>query len=222
MKHTLFTQQPCLYLVTDNHCLKNGINLEKAVEQAILGGVNIVQFREKTANSRQLFEQALRLQQICQSYQIPFIINDRLDIALAVGADGVHLGQSDLPADVARRILGDKKIIGVSARTVAEAQLAKQQGADYLGVGAMFGTATKDDAKVIDLTTVQAIFTNCDLPMILIGGIGQNNLELLQKNLVDWQVKPAGFAMVSAILAQDDIFQASQNLSKMMSNVKSY
>lgn len=203
-----------LYLVTDQHCLSKNFanNLEKAVEQAILGGVKIVQLREKTANSRTFFDQAERILAICRQHNVPLLINDRVDIALAVGADGVHLGQSDLPADVARRLLGDDKIIGVSARTVAQAQKAKQDGADYLGIGAVFGTTTKDDAKVIDLATIKQINQAVDLPIILIGGINNQNLSMLKENIDKNQLKISGFAVVSAILQQDDIYQASKNL----------
>ena len=203
-----------LYLVTDQHCLSKNFanNLEKAVEQAILGGVKIVQPREKTANSRTFFDQAERILAICRQHNVPLLINDRVDIALAVGADGVHLGQSDLPADVARQLLGDDKIIGVSARTVTQAQKAKQDGADYLGIGAVFGTTTKDDAKVIDLATIKQINQAVDLPIILIGGINNQNLSMLKENIDKNQLKISGFAVVSAILQQDDIYQASKNL----------
>ncbi|WP_410471979.1 thiamine phosphate synthase [Faucicola mancuniensis] len=203
-----------LYLVTDQHCLSKNFanNLEKAVEQAILGGVKIVQLREKTANSRTFFDQAERILAICRQHNVPLLINDRMDIALAVGADGVHLGQSDLPADVARQLLGDDKIIGVSARTVTQAQKAKQDGADYLGIGAVFGTTTKDDAKVIDLATIKQINQAVDLPIILIGGINNQNLSMLKENIDKNQLKISGFAVVSAILQQDDIYQASKNL----------
>ena len=203
-----------LYLVADQHCLSKNFanNLEKAVEQAILGGVKIVQLREKTANSRTFFDQAERILAICRQHNVPLLINDRMDIALAVGADGVHLGQSDLPADVARQLLGDDKIIGVSARTVTQAQKAKQDGADYLGIGAVFGTTTKDDAKVIDLATIKQINQAVDLPIILIGGINNQNLSMLKENIDKNQLKISGFAVVSAILQQDDIYQASKNL----------
>ena len=203
-----------LYLVTDQHCLSKNFanNLEKAVEQAILGGVKIVQLREKTANSRTFFDQAERILAICRQHNVPLLINDRMDIALAVGADGVHLGQSDLPADVARQLLGDDKIIGVSARTVTQAQKAKQDGADYLGIGAVFGTTTKDDAKVIDLAAIKQINQAVDLPIILIGGINNQNLSMLKENIDKNQLKISGFAVVSAILQQDDIYQASKNL----------
>lgn len=175
---------------------------------------------KKNSNSKQLFEQALQIKQICQYYHTPLLINDRVDIALAVGADGVHLGQSDLPANIARQLLGNDKIIGVSARTVEQAQSAKQHGADYLGVGAIFTTKTKGDAVAIDLVTVQQIFQTVDLPMILIGGIHAENLATLQKNLTDLKVNPTGFAVVSAILAQENIYQASQNLLDKLVNIQ--
>lgn len=220
MKH-LFPKTTFIYLVTDQNCLKNQ-TLEQAVEQAILGGVKMVQLREKNANAKQIFEKALKIKAICQHYHVPFLINDRVDIALAVDADGVHLGQSDLPADIARQLLGEDKIIGVSARTVAQAKQAQQQGADYLGVGAVFGTATKNDAEKIDLQTLQAIYQNSDLPMVLIGGINQNNLSILQEGLNNIGVQPAGFAVVSAVLAQEDVQKSSQVLSEKISFYQVY
>lgn len=221
MKNVFNLNSPFIYLVTDRHCLKNK-TLEQAVEQAILGGVKIVQLREKTGSSKQLFEQALMIKAICQHHDVPFLINDRLDIALAVDADGVHLGQSDLPVDIARRLLGCEKIIGVSARTVGQAIQAERQGADYLGVGAIFGTQTKDDAIKIELKVVQQIYQSVTLPLILIGGIQADNLLQLQKNLESLSVSPSGFAVVSALLAQDDIYQSSQFLSEKLSNHELY
>lgn len=204
-----------LYLVTDRNCLKSK-TLEQAVEQAILGGVTLVQLREKTLNSRDFYEQALRIRSICQSYQVPLLINDRVDIAQAVDADGVHLGQSDLPAKVARQILGKDKLIGVSARTVEQATQAQADGADYLGVGAMFTTSTKDDAKAITVGTVKAIRQAVHLPIVAIGGINHTTLPTLQHDLQSAQTSIDGVAMVSAILGQNDIKLASQHLKNML------
>ena len=136
-----------LYLCTDRELMSTD-TLEEAVEEAILGGVTMVQLREKNCSSKEFYETALRIKKITDTYGLPLLINDRVDIALAVDADGVHVGQSDLPVSVARKILGKDKIIGVSARNVAQAQEAEQNGADYLGVGAMYATGTKKDAKV--------------------------------------------------------------------------
>ena len=204
-----------LYLVTDRQCLNNQ-TLESAVEQAILGGVTLVQLREKTLDSRNFYEQALRIKAICQQYQIPLLINDRIDIAQAVDADGVHLGQSDLPAKVARQILGKDKLIGVSARTVEQACQAQADGADYLGVGAMFATTTKNDAKNITIATVKAIRQAVDLPIVAIGGINHTTLPTLQHDLQSVQTSIDGVAVVSAILGQNDIKLASQQLTDML------
>lgn len=200
-----------LYLVTDRHCLKNQ-TLENAVEQAILGGVTLVQLREKHLDSRAFYQQALSIKQICQKYQIPLIINDRLDIAQAVNADGVHLGQSDLPAHLARKILGKNKLIGVSARTVEQAVQAQIDEADYLGVGAMFATTTKADAKTVTIDTLNAIRQAVELPIVAIGGINATTLPVLQAQLQTTDIAIDGVAVVSAILAQDDILTATQQL----------
>lgn len=204
-----------LYLVTDRHCLNNQ-TLANAVEQAILGGVTLVQLREKQLDSRDFYQQAITIKQICHRYQIPLIINDRLDIAQAVDADGVHLGQSDLPAHVARQMLGQDKIIGVSARTVAQAVQAQADGADYLGVGAMFATPTKQDANAIRVETVHAITQAVDLPMVLIGGINETTLPTLITDLAHTQTAVNGVAVVSAILGKADSRAAASALTKLI------
>lgn len=202
-----------LYLVTDQTCLRNQ-TLEQAVEQAILGGVTLVQLREKTLNSKDFYQQALTIKAICQKYNVPLLINDRVDIALAVDADGVHIGQSDLPANIVRQLIGNDKIMGVSARTVEQALQAVQHGADYLGVGAMFGTSTKHDAKAMNWDELLKIRQNIDIPLVLIGGINEKTLPILQQSLHEKHINVEGFAMVSAILAKDDIQLASQQLKQ--------
>lgn len=202
-----------LYLVTDQTCLRNQ-TLEQAVEQAILGGVTLVQLREKTLNSKDFYQQALTIKAICQKYNVPLLINDRVDIALAVDADGVHIGQSDLPANIVRQLIGNDKIMGVSARTVEQALQAVQHGADYLGVGAMFSTSTKHDAKAMNWDELLKIRQNIDIPLVLIGGINEKTLPILQQSLHEKHINVEGFAMVSAILAKDDIQLASQQLKQ--------
>jgi thiamine-phosphate pyrophosphorylase len=204
-----------LYLVTDCQCLKNE-SPERAVEQAILGGVTLVQLREKQRDSKEFYQQALRIKAICHQYHVPLLINDRVDIALAVEADGVHIGQSDLPATVVRGILGKNKIMGVSARTVAQAQQAQADGADYLGVGAMFATTTKRDAKTVSITTLKEIRQAVNIPIVAIGGINTTTLPLLQKGLAQIKTCVDGVAVVSAILAADDISLASQRLKNQL------
>lgn len=206
-----------LYLVTDQTCLRNQ-TLEQAVEQAILGGVTLVQLREKNLNGQDFYQQALNIKAICQRYNVPLLINDRVDIALAVDADGVHIGQSDLPANIVRQLIGNDKIMGVSARTVEQASQAVKHGADYLGVGAMFSTSTKHDAKAIDWDELVKIRQNIDIPLVLIGGINATTLPVLQRKLLEYQMDIEGFAMVSAILGQNDVKLASQMLKNQIVN----
>lgn len=206
-----------LYLVTDQTCLHNQ-TLEQAVEQAILGGVTLVQLREKNLNGQDFYQQALNIKAICQRYNVPLLINDRVDIALAVDADGVHIGQSDLPANIVRQLIGNDKIMGVSARTVEQASQAVKHGADYLGVGAMFSTSTKHDAKAIDWDELVKIRQNIDIPLVLIGGINATTLPVLQRKLLEYQMDIEGFAMVSAILGQNDVKLASQMLKNQIVN----
>lgn len=200
-----------LYLVTDRDCL-HGVPLAEAVEQAIMGGVTLVQLREKTLDSRAFYQQALAVKAVCQRHDVPLLINDRVDIALAVDADGVHIGQSDLPAHVVRQLLGKNKLIGVSARSVEQALQAQADGADYLGVGAMFGTQTKADAKTVGIETLAQIRQAVGLPIVAIGGINATTLPDLQQRLASMNTRIDGIAVVSAILASADITAASQAL----------
>lgn len=204
-----------LYLVTDRNCLQQQ-TLEQAVEQAILGGVTLVQLREKAIASKEFYERALRIKAICHHYNVPLLINDRVDIALAVEADGVHIGQSDLPCGVVRQILGKDKIIGVSARTAQQAIQAQADGADYLGVGAMFATSTKQDAKTVSVETLNDIRQSVTLPIVAIGGINHTTLPALQQALQAADTSIDGVAVVSAILGQKDVKLASEQLKKMI------
>lgn len=197
-----------IYLVTDEDCLK-GRPLLPCVEEALAAGVTLVQYRAKHADGGRLYAEASALKKLCDKYNVPLIINDRLDVAQAVGAAGVHLGQDDLPCSVARRILGDDFIIGVSAHNPSEAFKAAQDGADYLGCGAVFGTATKQDVAKLGLENLRAIRKAVALPMVGIGGINaQNYAEVLQTGA-------DGAAIVSGILAQDDIAATVQHLVKI-------
>ena len=204
-----------LYLVTDRNCLQQQ-TLEQAVEQAILGGVTLVQLREKAIASKEFYERALRIKAICHHYNVPLLINDRVDIALAVEADGVHIGQSDLPCGVVRQILGKDKIIGVSARTAQQAIQAQADGADYLGVGAMFATSTKQDAQTVTLASLTQIRQAVTLPIVAIGGINHTTLPALQQALQAADTSIDGVAVVSAILGQKDVKLASEQLKKMI------
>ena len=204
-----------LYLVTDRNCLQQQ-SLEQAVEQAILGGVTLVQLREKAIASKAFYERALRIKAICHHYNVPLLINDRVDIALAVEADGVHIGQSDLPCGVVRQILGKDKIIGVSARTAQQAIQAQADGADYLGVGAMFATSTKQDAKTVSVETLNDIRQSVSIPIVAIGGINHTTLPALQQALQAADTSIDGVAVVSAILGQKDVKLASEKLKEMI------
>ncbi|OUQ48963.1 thiamine-phosphate diphosphorylase [Lachnoclostridium sp. An118] len=182
--------------------------LEEAVEQAVRGGCTVVQLREKDCTSLEFYETAQRVRQITDRYQVPLIINDRVDIALAVDADGVHVGQDDLPAKEVRRILGPDKVVGVSAGCVEEAVKAAADGADYLGVGAMYATSTKEDADVTSREELLKIRESVDLPIVVIGGINQQTYQNFKGIGID------GLAVVSAVIAAKDIEAAARELSE--------
>ena len=197
-----------LYLCTDRGLMSTD-TLEEAVEQAVQGGCTVVQLREKDCTSLEFYETARSIRKITDRYKVPLIINDRVDIALAVDADGVHVGQSDLPASVVRRILGPDKIIGVSAGTLAEALQAEAEGADYLGVGAMYATSTKEDADVTTIEELKEIRKAVGIPIVVIGGINKNTLKNFKGYGID------GLAVVSAVIAADDIKAAAGELVSM-------
>lgn len=194
-----------LYLVTDRNLMSTN-NLETAVENAINGGVTMVQIREKSASSLEFYEQAIRIKKLTGRYSIPLVVNDRIDIALAIGADGIHIGQNDIPASVARKIIGKNMLLGVSASSVKEALQAQNDGADYLGIGAMFSTGTKTDAKTVSMEELQRIRKAVSIPIVAIGGISKENAAIFQGMGVD------GLAVVSAIIAQPDIKAAAEEL----------
>lgn len=187
-----------LYLVTDSEILKDR-DFYKCIEDAIKSGVTMVQLREKNTDGKEFLEKAIKLRELTNKYNVTFVINDRIDIAMLVDADGVHIGQSDIDAVSVRKLLGDNKIIGVSARNLQEAKIAKENGADYLGIGAMFSTSTKSDAKLVSFNTLEEIIKEVNLPFVLIGGITLDNVKKLK------HFKPDGYALVSGILGTDDI-----------------
>ncbi len=197
-----------LYLVTDRDLMSTQ-TLEEAVEQAILGGCTIVQLREKSASSLEFYNIALKVKAVTDKYSIPLIINDRVDIALAIDAAGVHVGQSDLPARIVRLIIGSSKILGVSANTVDTAVKAEKAGADYIGVGALFATNTKSDADVILQEKLVEIKKAVSIPIVGIGGINLQNAGEVAAAGID------GIAVVSAIISQKDIKGAAQELSSV-------
>lgn len=186
-----------LYLVTDEKACK-GKDFYESVEASIRGGAKIVQLREKNMDTRDFFKRALKLKEICHKHGVDFVINDRLDIAIAVDADGVHLGQSDMPIQKAKEILGHKKIIGISAKNMEEALEAQKYGADYIGVGAIFATDTKKDSGLVDLETLKEMTDQINIPVLAIGGIGLGKLGYLKDTGID------GICVISDILGSDD------------------
>lgn len=197
-----------IYLVTDDGCLQ-GRALIDCVREALEGGVTLVQYRAKTASSAEMYTEALQLKALCDNFKVPLIINDRLDIAMAVGAAGVHLGQDDLPCSAARKLLGEDYIIGVSAHNPAEAKAALQSGADYLGCGAVFGTATKADVKKLGTEGLTTICREKGLPVVGIGGVTADNYREVRAAGAD------GAAIVSGILAQPDIRTTVRAIAKV-------
>lgn len=196
-----------LYAVTDRTWTKEQTLLQQ-VEAAIRGGVTCVQLREKELEEARFLQEAVEMQKLCKRYQIPLIINDRVDIAKKCKASGVHLGQKDMEAGKAREVLGSEMILGVSARTVEQAIAAERAGADYLGVGAVFATSTKSDAKEISHGTLKAICESVRIPVVAIGGIGKQNLKQLSGTGI------AGVALVSAIFGAEDIERECSGLLK--------
>lgn len=204
-----------LYAVTDRKWLKEGQTLAGQVEQAILGGVTVVQLREKHADLEAFLALAREVKSVTDRYQVPLIINDNLEVALAVDAAGIHVGQEDLAADAVRQRIGDKKVLGVSAQTVEQALAAERAGADYLGVGAVFPTSSKADAVEVDFATLQAICRAVQIPVVAIGGITADNMTELQDSGI------VGVAVISAIFSQPDVKAAAQRLAAQWSRMRS-
>lgn len=188
-----------LYLVTDSEILKDK-DFYECIEEAIKGGIKIVQLREKKLLGKEFLDKAIKLRKLTKKYGALLIINDRVDIALLSDADGVHVGQDDIDAKLVRSLLGKDKIVGVSAKTIEQAKKAKTDGADYIGVGAMYNTSTKLDAKSIEFNTVKEIRGNVDILMVLIGGLDIDKIDEVK------ELKSDGYAVVSAILKKDNIY----------------
>lgn len=192
-----------LYFVTDRE-LMHCDSVERCVELAIRGGASVVQLREKDLSSRDFYETALRVHEVTKAAGVPLIINDRLDICMAAGAEGVHLGQSDIPCKIAREILGADKIIGVSSHNAEEAAKAQADGADYLGVGAVFATSTKTNTTPVTPEIIREVRAAVTIPFVVIGGVNERNIA---------QLGGLGFngaAVVSAVAAKDDITGAAR------------
>ena len=197
-----------IYLVTDRDLMSTK-TLEEAVEQSIKGGCTLVQLREKDCSSLDFYNTAINVKKITDKYNVPLLINDRLDIALAIDAAGVHVGQSDLPCSVVRKIIGQDKIIGVSAGNLKNALKAQKDGADYIGVGAMYATGTKKDAKPTSMDELKKIREKVSIPIVVIGGINKERVKDFEGTNID------GLAIVSAIIAQNDICKATEELKEL-------
>ena len=197
-----------VYLVTDRRN-KTDDEFFNIIEEAIKGGTTIVQLREKTASTKEFYDLALKVKEITSRYGVPLLINDRIDIALAVDSEGVHIGQDDMPADIAREIIGEDKILGVSASTVEEAKKAEIDSADYIGSGAVFPTSTKDDADSVSKEELKEIVDSIDIPVVAIGGITVENASTLKGSGI------AGVSVVSAIMSAEDPKEASEKLKEI-------
>jgi len=201
-----------LYVITDEVLSRGRLHVEIA-EAAIAGGADVIQLRDKTASTLKLYEAALEIRRLTMNRGVPLIVNDRLDIALAVGADGLHVGQDDLPAPIARRLLGSNKILGVSARSLEEALQAEKDGADYLGVGPVFeARSTKSDAgEPLGLKLIKSVREHCNKPVVAIGGITHSNA---------FDVIQAGahcVSVISAVVSAEDITKAARTLKQIIS-----
>ena len=197
-----------LYAVTDRSWLGDH-TLYEQVEEALKGGATFIQLREKELDDETFLAEAIEIQKLCRQYNVPFVINDNVEIARQMNADGVHVGQSDMEAGNVRAILGKDKILGVSVQTVAQAVLAEQRGADYLGVGAVFHTGSKADAEDVSHKTLQNICAAVNIPVVAIGGIGKHNVLELKGSGID------GIAVISAIFAAEDIQKATAELKAL-------
>lgn len=204
-----------LYVILDKQACAEP-DLVKATEQIIAGGADFIQFRDKVSDDKTIFSSAGRIRKITKEHNIPLIINDRIDLTLALDADGVHLGQDDLPLNIARKFLGKDKIIGCSTHSLIQALQAQEEGADYIGVGPIFSTPTKPDYKPVGLDLIRAVKDKIKIPFAAIGGIDQNNIrELLS-------VGAKIIAVVRAAVGQKDIRKAVSNLKKLITEYRKH
>lgn len=201
-----------LYAITDRHWL-NGKTLYSQVELALKGGATMIQIREKDLDENAFLKEAEQIQSLCAKYRVPFIVNDNVELAVKIGADGVHVGQSDMAAKDVRALIGKDKILGVSAQTVEQALEAQKCGADYLGTGAVFPTGSKNDAQVLGVQTLKEICSAVNIPVVAIGGISKDNIIELKKSGI------AGVSVISAIFAQNDIVAATAELKSLAEQI---
>ena len=200
-----------LYVCTDRD-LMSSPSIEESVTLALKGGAGVIQLREKDISGRKFYEEALSLLSITKRYGVPLLINDRVDIALAVDADGVHVGQSDIPAKVVRHMIGDGKILGVSASNLEEAVRAENDGADYIGLGAVIPTGTKDDAEIVKFDEIRKIRDKVRIPIVIIGGLNENTIGRFKGMDLD------GIAVVSAVVASKDPEKSARDLKELWLN----
>ena len=200
-----------LYAVTDRKWVGEKTLLQQ-VEESIKGGVTFVQIREKELDDSLFLDEAIKMKALCERYQVPFVVNDNVEIAIKSNAHGVHVGQDDMEASNVRELIGKDKILGVSVQTLEQAIEAEKKGADYLGVGAVFPTNSKDDAAEVSLETLKIICQNVNIPVVAIGGINLNNINQLKNTGI------ASVALISAIFANKDIESATKKLKSILTN----
>lgn len=201
-----------LYAVTDSRFATKQTLLEQ-IEEALKGGITCLQLREKDLDDEQFLKRALKVKELCKKYNVPLIINDNVSVAIKCQADGIHVGQNDMEVSLVRQLVGKDMIIGLSAQTVEQAISAKQDGADYLGVGAVFSTTTKEDAIDVSYDTLKQICQSVDIPVVAIGGINKENMTMLKGSKID------GVALVSAIFNSDNIEKQCQELLALAKKV---
>lgn len=204
-----------LYAVTDRSWVGE-MSFEEQIEEALKGGATFLQLREKDLSLSQFLDQAQKVKEITDKYNIPFVINDNVEVAIKSNADGVHIGQGDMNAREVRFLIGDKKILGVSANTVETARLAEEQGADYIGVGAVFKTSTKEDVDIVSMDTIKNICKAVSIPVVAIGGINEVTVIDLKNSGID------GICCISAIFAKKNILEATKNLYNLAKKIIEY
>lgn len=202
-----------LYAVTDRAWLGDN-SLADQVEESIKAGATFIQLREKDMGFEEFCAEAAAIKKVTDKYNVPFVINDNIEVALKVNADGVHVGQTDMAAKDVRKLIGDDKILGVSTQTLEQSKSAEASGADYVGVGAVFSTSTKLNAENVPFETLSDICNNISIPVVAIGGISKDNIHELKGSGIE------GVAVVSAIFAQPDIYKATANLRKLCEELK--
>jgi thiamine-phosphate pyrophosphorylase len=201
-----------LYVVTDREWVGKS-SFEEQIEETLKGGATFLQLREKNLSFNEFLEQANKVKKITDKYKVPFLINDNVEVAMESNADGVHIGQGDMNAKEVRALIGDKKVLGVTASTVITAKLAEADGADYIGVGAVFKTNTKEDAEIISMDTIKDICKSVSIPVVAIGGIDETSVLDLKDSGID------GICCISAIFAKENIYEATKNLYNLAKEV---